>query len=464
VKDRIYDYLEDLGDPASSEAIASEVLRLKGATGAVADRIVAAAVEADRRFLQVGDGMWTLGRAPVVPTLEQAVFLAVGTIMSPPQSGNHATVLELSACRVGLNAPPERLPAVDTTGPEAAAGLAAFSAFSEGSTAAAFRYPRIRARLNHLSQGMIGDSLVGPGLCLHRLGRRAFPDQSLPDVSALARVTEVAYVTDRDAMGEAELQADVLLRLLETYDPSTTVDELAADLYPPSLPTDFESYAFDEAFLSELPEAPGVYIMRDQAGSVIYVGKSVSLRDRVGHYFARRTERPEKTRRILDRIWSMEVQTVGSEAEALVVEGRLIRACRPEFNTQLTVHERPDHAPLPDSCVLLLPSSEEDCVELFCLVSGRPYEQIRARRDLADWSGRSKELRGVLFETDEAGEGPSEDDAADIELLRSWYTRNREHVNCVDVSDGKDPDDGLRVLRDYVAEFETGETERVWRV
>ena len=188
----------------------------------------------------------------------------------------------------------------------------------------------------------MGEAIAESGICLFRLGRRFYPEVNLHGVEDLAVAMGLSFVADRGAEGEASLQADVLLHLLGQCASAgiQTLEALTAVLYPDPVPVRFDAYAFDEAFLSALPASPGVYIMRDREGRAIYVGKAVNLRTRVGSYFANRAERPEKTRRILDRIWSMEVETVGSELEALLLESKLIALCQPEFNTQVDVHIR----------------------------------------------------------------------------------------------------------------------------
>jgi excinuclease ABC subunit C len=84
----------------------------------------------------------------------------------------------------------------------------------------------------------------------------------------------------------------------------------------------------------DLPHQPGVYIMRDRLGRVIYVGKARDLRKRVGQYFMeskKRTADP-KTRALLESVWDLEWHTVRSEPEALLLEGRLIKEFRPKYN------------------------------------------------------------------------------------------------------------------------------------
>ena len=152
------------------------------------------------------------------------------------------------------------------------------------------------------------------------------------------------YVGNHDLEAVSRSQAELLLGLLERFEDqgANTIEAIQADLQPQATAVDFEPFAFDEDYLDELPASPGVYVMRDVDEKVVYVGKANHLRDRVRTYFAKRSERAAKTLNILDRIRTVEIEEVGSELEALILEARLIQATRPEFNTQQDVHERKD--------------------------------------------------------------------------------------------------------------------------
>lgn len=86
--------------------------------------------------------------------------------------------------------------------------------------------------------------------------------------------------------------------------------------------------------LDALPVAPGVYLMRDRAGKVIYVGKAVNLRSRVRSYFGRGDERV-LVPFLMDELGDLEVLVVTSEKEALLLENELIKKYRPRFNILL---------------------------------------------------------------------------------------------------------------------------------
>ena len=91
-----------------------------------------------------------------------------------------------------------------------------------------------------------------------------------------------------------------------------------------------------------LPDKPGVYLMKDRLGRIIYVGKAKSLRRRVSSYFtpSRAMTWHPKIRALIDLIEDLEVIEVRSEPEALLLEGRLIKQWRPRYNTDFTDDKR----------------------------------------------------------------------------------------------------------------------------
>jgi excinuclease ABC subunit C len=83
-----------------------------------------------------------------------------------------------------------------------------------------------------------------------------------------------------------------------------------------------------------LPDKPGVYLMRDQAGKIIYVGKAVNLKNRVRSYFQQRGL-SVKTEALVARIVSFETIVTATEMEALILECNLIKKHRPRYNISL---------------------------------------------------------------------------------------------------------------------------------
>ena len=85
-----------------------------------------------------------------------------------------------------------------------------------------------------------------------------------------------------------------------------------------------------QGILDTLPTKTGCYLMKDQDGKVIYVGKAVSLRSRVRSYFHTTLEHP-RTQQLVKRIADIEWIVVGSELEALILEMNLIKRHHPHL-------------------------------------------------------------------------------------------------------------------------------------
>lgn len=84
-----------------------------------------------------------------------------------------------------------------------------------------------------------------------------------------------------------------------------------------------------------LPDRPGVYVMKDSSGRVIYVGKASSLRNRVRSYFQSSAGLSKRIQVLIDRIADFEYIVTDSEVEALILENNLIKKHRPGFNVRL---------------------------------------------------------------------------------------------------------------------------------
>ena len=85
----------------------------------------------------------------------------------------------------------------------------------------------------------------------------------------------------------------------------------------------------------QLPTGPGVYLMKDDHARVIYIGKAVNLRSRVGSYFTTAAAQEMRTAGLVPEIRDVEVIETESEVDALLLEARLIKDVQPKFNQEL---------------------------------------------------------------------------------------------------------------------------------
>ena len=90
-----------------------------------------------------------------------------------------------------------------------------------------------------------------------------------------------------------------------------------------------------EEELKKLPANPGVYLMHDERDEIIYVGKAISLKNRVRQYFQSSRNKGAKIEQMVTHIARFEYIITDSELEALVLECNLIKEHRPKYNTML---------------------------------------------------------------------------------------------------------------------------------
>jgi predicted GIY-YIG superfamily endonuclease len=143
--------------------------------------------------------------------------------------------------------------------------------------------------------------------------------------------------------------------------------------------------AAGERICRDAPQAPGVYVLRDEAGCPLYVGKAVNLRRRLRTHFAGRRWRGLKAQ--MSRAASAEWQEVGSELEALLREAELIAQLQPPVNVQVgtpAIRSRAIPPALIRDVLVVVPSVEQDSVELAAARIDGGWMVQRTRRNGAD--------------------------------------------------------------------------------
>ncbi len=161
------------------------------------------------------------------------------------------------------------------------------------------------------------------------------------NLADVARAMGIDSRTSHRAMPDAETTLEVfrLLLMRAREKGLSTLDDLlrtSASARPSSRvrkPVGRASSILDRSYLTDIPHAPGVYIMRDKDDRVLYVGKAKDLRKRVGSYYSQPLGYTRKMDGLLETLARIQVEVVGSELEALILESQLIRRYRPRYNT-----------------------------------------------------------------------------------------------------------------------------------
>jgi excinuclease ABC subunit C len=133
-----------------------------------------------------------------------------------------------------------------------------------------------------------------------------------------------------------------------------------------------------KAKLRNLPAKPGVYLMKDVGGRIIYVGKAKSLRARVKAYFQDSPPPDPKTSSLISRIADFDVLVTDSEMEALILEANLIKKHRPRYNVNLKDDKRYPYVKVTDEPfprVMVVRRVGKDKARYF-----GPYTNVKAMR------------------------------------------------------------------------------------
>lgn len=196
-------------------------------------------------------------------------------------------------------------------------------------------------RLNH-------PKLINERIDTMSMATRLLTGVRKPGLQAVANVLGIPGHSRQAhrAAADATVTAEVALRLAEIAREQglTNLDQLKALGGPRAKATaDKRSRGravLDRSLLADIPRQPGVYMMRDAHGGIIYVGKAKNLRDRVSSYYSQPLGYTRKMDGLLESIARIDVEVTGNELDALMLESQLIRRYQPRYNTALRSHEQ----------------------------------------------------------------------------------------------------------------------------
>ena len=181
------------------------------------------------------------------------------------------------------------------------------------------------------------------------LARRYLTGMRRASLDRVATALHVPVRSRHRALPDAQITAKVFILLLARAreEGCQTLEDLyrALDGIAPSrasmpAPRPTGKMYLNPAWRQNFPTLPGVYLMKDETGEVIYVGKAKSLRDRLASYYSQPLGYTRKMDGLLQSVREIETRTLGSELEALLVESQLIKKLQPRYNVQLRNYEQ----------------------------------------------------------------------------------------------------------------------------
>lgn len=399
---RAHELLETMGQPLSEDLLIKHLFGVigKASKNAVWKTLLHQTLKSSSLFEQLDEQAWT--EFPQEPQwglsawriaqqpLDEIDFVVLDTETTGLRPGSNR-VIELAGIRLhggevidsfqSLINPGRHLPAfiVQFTGitqemvaaaPAAQAVLPSFLRFIEGATLVGHNLGFDIGFLSYEAQ-LLGYAFPIDGLDTIPLARRFLPGLRRFKLDLVAQHLNI-YMADRHrALGDAKVTAAIFSKLLERAHEqgiytlghlrrrlqlpvawSGDITQVArprqgellhADgnlsLHSALMPRPTGSLFLNPAWKRDFPARPGVYLMKDEHGQVIYVGKAKSLKDRLASYYNHPLGYTRKMDGLLQSVKEIEIRVLGSELEALLVESQLIKQLQPSYNVQLRNYE-----------------------------------------------------------------------------------------------------------------------------
>ncbi len=369
---RAFELLEFAGRPVNEERLVHHVFGLTGTRNPDFWRGQLTRMLADHDlFAQLPDGSWALAEWSQASDALRSLAYVVVDVETTGLNPRTQCLIEIAALRCeggkiadtfttlvqpGRPIPPfiRRFTGItddmvaDAPGPDEA--VAAFLRFAGSEILVGHN---VRFDLNFLAEAArrhLGLAIANESLDTIALGTRLVPGLRRPSLDRLAAALDLTSPARHRALADAQLTARVFWRLLERAEAQNmaTLERLRAELGAGTAerrrvaarPAGRTGRALlDPRLRQDLPQTPGVYLMKDERGAVIYVGKAKNLRARVSSYYTQPLGYRRKLDGLLESVRDLETIDTGSELQALLLEDQLIKRYQPRFNVQQRNYE-----------------------------------------------------------------------------------------------------------------------------
>jgi DNA polymerase-3 subunit epsilon len=357
-KEKLHAYLA--AHPAGADARELLALLFSGAGSdpELGSRIIKGILAGDPNFMfEAATGLWSLSQSTSLRIpIDQVDFVVVDleTASARPASGS---IIEIGAYRMhgrqicdtfqNLIRPRMRIPrfvaGLTSITDEMVAGAAPiedvlprFREFLGNAVMVAHNAQFDHSFLDYEFRRLFGIGLTNPVLCTLRMARRLLPSLRRRRLDLLAEHFGLSTAGRHRGLGDARMAAELLSIFLDIISKmginrlDCLLDRFARGISGRHI----ERHISPEA-IGAIPQGSGVYLMRNQNGDLLYVGKATRLRDRVGSYFGADPRLSSKVAELVNHIWHIETRPTRSSLEAALLEARLIRELKPPYNRML---------------------------------------------------------------------------------------------------------------------------------
>ena len=461
MKEKIYRFLLEHGGSAPSLALARRFLKIHSGSLAAAEQLLQSLLGDDPQFTRDGLGNWYINPEAREKPAEDAVQgeFRVATVVADQRSPASARHVQIGVVRVAeLAITGERAFRFDLQQDPQVLRAAWQGLLAEDATGAIWvlaNPSRLQAALRAIAARLRIEVPARWEVNLLYLAQQVLELPRRPDIAALCKRLGVRAYEDGDVLPAARSQAEILLHLLERLaqrGPIARQDFLQLGARPAREPR-FQQTSFSEQDIRSLPDMPGVYLMLNAAGEVLYIGKAKSLRQRLAQYFLHPDMEDPKLRRILGEVRHLEWEILDTELDALIREAELIGKLKPVINVQREVRQFsiPQKG---ESCriVILLSGAQSRAVVYVFSPAGDFHRVVCSHRRLPE-----KKLFRLIEDTCYGAEKGAGAQAAKsvqaCEMAWRWFYRHRDSVNWLDAADYSSAGECTRNLLLLLADF-----------
>lgn len=356
IKERLYAFLASRPAGAEASELVGLLLSGAGSDPELGTRLIRTMLDADPNFFfDPATSLWSLRRNQSLRVaLDDARFTVVDLETTDGRAGP-GTIIEIGAYRMhgrhiqdsfqALVRPHGSIPRFITVltsitnemvreAPPIEDVLPSFRDFLGDSVLVAHNAAFDYSFLDFEFRRLFGLGLGNPVLCTLRMARRFVPSVKRKRLDALAEHFGLSLEGRHRALGDARMASELLSIFIDIACRMGLgrLDRLIDDHQRGAAGRRIERHVAPEE-IAAISAAPGVYLMRNERGDLLYVGKARRLRERIASYF--NSSVSAKTADLVSHVWKIETRETRSSLEAALLEARFIRQLKPAYNRML---------------------------------------------------------------------------------------------------------------------------------
>ncbi|MBI5679081.1 MAG: hypothetical protein HZC52_11490 [Planctomycetes bacterium] len=283
MRDKIYAYLKSQKAGAASKEIVEQVLKIRGASPHISEKLIQTAISGDRRFTLDEHRLWKIiERGGTSLSEAEFVLLSLLTIDTPEKS---RIIVEISAQKLRGDKIVDRFHTLVNPGASTAQTMLLPTDFAQEVKGGIPLEKAVRlfsdfvgdgiligydvhSSINRLNEVLIksNEMIENPPLCLKFLAKKLIPNLQPKSINDIATFFKLPVIDIRRTKREVCTIAEIFSRCRELLQKQgfSTVEEVLAFQYPDIDAVDFSKYAFGKGFLWAIPQRPGVYKMKNK--------------------------------------------------------------------------------------------------------------------------------------------------------------------------------------------------------